>query len=58
MTVADNPPAQAADPIETLQHALVDGLMAVIGAPDDPEVARAGDETVRRLDAALRAAAA
>ena len=44
--------------VEDLQHAVVAGLMGVIGAPDDVGVARSGDEIVRRLDAALRAVAA
>ncbi|MFF7635743.1 hypothetical protein ACFZB9_21715 [Kitasatospora sp. NPDC008050] len=53
----DQSPAGTADPIETLQHAMVEGLMGVIGAPDDADVAAAGDEIVRKLDAALRATA-
>ncbi|MFF5569116.1 hypothetical protein ACFY7Z_30890 [Streptomyces sp. NPDC012623] len=38
---------------ETLQHAMLDKLMAIIGAPDDEDVARAADEVVRALDARL-----
>ncbi|WP_329060690.1 hypothetical protein [Streptomyces sp. NBC_01429] len=40
---------------ETLQHAMLERLMAIIGAPDDEDVARAGDEVVRALDARLAA---
>ncbi|MFE9775063.1 hypothetical protein ACFYOV_25995 [Streptomyces sp. NPDC005931] len=43
---------------ETLQHAVVEQLMAVIGAPDDQDVARTADEAVRALDERLRTAAA
>ena len=57
MSEDQTPAAAAADPIETLQHAMVEGLMGIIGAPDDADVAAAGDEVVRRLDAALRATA-
>ena len=42
------PPAPVST--ETLQHAVVEQLMAVIGAPDDEDVARAADEAVRALD--------
>lgn len=37
-----------------LQHAMVEQLMAVIGAPDDEDVARAADDVVRALDIRLR----
>lgn len=43
---------------EGLQQALVGQLMAVIGAPDDKDVARAADDIVQQLDARLRAAGA
>ncbi|NEB75764.1 hypothetical protein G3I40_11060 [Streptomyces sp. SID14478] len=46
--------AQAAG-IEDLQHAVVEQLMAVIGAPDDQDVADAADGAVRALDERLRA---
>ncbi|MGW2114346.1 hypothetical protein [Streptomyces zhihengii] len=42
--------------VETLQQGLVGQLMAVIGAPDDKDVARAADDIVQQLDARLRAA--
>ena len=59
MTAEQESPSTAAEEsIEDLQHAVVAGLMGVIGAPDDVGVARSGDEIVRRLDAALRAVAA
>jgi hypothetical protein len=54
----DNPSTAAEESTEDLQHAMVAGLMSVIGAPDDVEVAEAGNEIVRKLDVALRAAAA
>ncbi|MGW8994357.1 hypothetical protein ACWGRF_31115 [Streptomyces zhihengii] len=44
--------------VETLQQGLVGQLMAVIGAPDDKDVARAADDIVQQLDARLRAAGA
>ncbi|MBX7549440.1 hypothetical protein [Streptomyces sp. NPDC004232] len=43
---------------EELQHAMVEQLMAVIGAPDDQQVAEAADAVVRALDERLRAEAA
>ncbi|WP_333778161.1 hypothetical protein [Streptomyces sp. IBSBF 3136] len=43
---------------EELQHAMVEQLMAVIGAPDDEVVAEAADSVVRALDERLRAGAA
>jgi hypothetical protein len=59
MTAEQEPASTGAEEsIEDLQHAMVAGLMGVIGAPDDVEVARAGDEIVSKLDTALRAAAA
>ncbi|MDH6224221.1 MULTISPECIES: hypothetical protein [Streptomyces] len=42
--------------VEALQQAMVGQLMAVIGAPDDKDVARAADDVVRQLDARLREA--
>ncbi|QNP67754.1 hypothetical protein [Streptomyces genisteinicus] len=42
--------------VEALQQAMVGQLMAVIGAPDDKDVARAGDDIVQQLDARLREA--
>ncbi|MFJ2828997.1 hypothetical protein ACIPC1_15700 [Streptomyces sp. NPDC087263] len=41
---------------ETLQHAMVEQLMAIIGAPDDEDVARAADGIVQALDTRLREA--
>ncbi|MFJ8781216.1 MULTISPECIES: hypothetical protein [unclassified Streptomyces] len=42
---------------EELQHAVVEQLMAVIGAPDDLRVAEAADALVNALDERLRAQA-
>ncbi|WP_199829490.1 hypothetical protein [Streptomyces sp. MMG1121] len=42
---------------EELQHAMVEQLMAVIGAPDDQQVAEAADAVVRTLDERMRAEA-
>lgn len=39
---------------DALRHAMVEQLMAIIGAPDDEEVARAAAGVVRDLDARLR----
>ncbi|MEU5576887.1 MULTISPECIES: hypothetical protein [Streptomyces] len=44
-----------AETIDTLKHAMVEQLMAVIAAPDDEDVARAADTVVHDLDALLRA---
>ncbi|MFJ4920618.1 hypothetical protein [Streptomyces sp. NPDC088725] len=57
-TTESTPPAAApeaapATALEELQHAMLGGLMGIIGAPDDPAVAQAGDEVVLRLDALL-----
>jgi len=41
--------------VESLQHSLVELLMAIIGAPDDATLAREGDAAVKALDARLRA---
>ncbi|MFE7902709.1 hypothetical protein ACFU3E_35490 [Streptomyces sp. NPDC057424] len=41
---------------EALQQAMVGQLMAIIGAPDDRDVARAADDIVQELDVRLRAA--
>jgi hypothetical protein len=38
---------------EMLQHSMVEKLMAVIGAPDDEEVAGSADLVVQALDARL-----
>jgi hypothetical protein len=43
---------------DTLRHAMIEQLMAVIGAPDDETVARTADSVVRALDARLREEAA
>lgn len=43
---------------EELQHAMVEQLMAVIGAPDDQQVSDAADAVVRALDERLRTEAA
>lgn len=58
MTAEQENPSAAEGSIEDLQHAMVAGLMNVIGAPDDVDVARAGDEIVSKLDAALHLASA
>ncbi|MFH8337832.1 hypothetical protein [Streptomyces sp. AM6-12] len=42
---------------EELSHAVVEQLMAVIGAPDDTGVAETADAAVRALDERLRAEA-
>ncbi|MFJ8885242.1 hypothetical protein ACIRJR_17785 [Streptomyces sp. NPDC102402] len=47
-------PATEAGATEALQHALVGQLMAIIGAPDDEDVARAADDIVQALDVRLR----
>ncbi|HWU09735.1 MAG TPA: hypothetical protein VN520_25735 [Streptomyces sp.] len=39
---------------EALQQAMVGQLMAIIGAPDDKDVARAADDIVQALDVRLR----
>ncbi|MDT0438276.1 MULTISPECIES: hypothetical protein [Streptomyces] len=41
---------------ESLQHSMVEKLMAIIGAPDDEDVARSAAEVVRALDARLTGA--
>ncbi|GKQ35345.1 hypothetical protein [Streptomyces sp. A012304] len=38
---------------DALRHSVVEFLMAVIGAPDDEEIARHADAAVRALDARL-----
>ncbi|ALO99017.1 MULTISPECIES: hypothetical protein [Streptomyces] len=38
---------------DALRTSVVEFLMAVIGAPDDEEIARNADEAVRLLDARL-----
>lgn len=38
---------------ETLQHSMVERLMAIIGAPDDEDVASSADLVVQALDARL-----
>ncbi|WP_217208163.1 hypothetical protein [Streptomyces sp. AC550_RSS872] len=43
---------------EGLKHTVVDRLMAVIGAPDDEDVARDADAAVLALDERLRAQSA
>ncbi|MEU0165955.1 hypothetical protein ABZ214_10935 [Streptomyces iakyrus] len=43
---------------EVLQHTVVERLMAVIGAPDDEDVARDADAVVLALDERLRAESA
>ncbi|BAJ28557.1 MULTISPECIES: hypothetical protein [Kitasatospora] len=40
---------------EALRQSLVESFMAIVGAPDDPEVAEAADRVVRELDARLAA---
>lgn len=54
---ASTPPS-GVPALEDLRHAVVEQLTAVIGAPDDEEVARAADAAVRALDERLRAGAA
>ncbi|MFB8246337.1 hypothetical protein ACFC5X_14975 [Streptomyces sp. NPDC055952] len=43
---------------DVLQHTVIERLMAVIGAPDDQDVARDADAAVRALDERLRAGSA
>ncbi|MFJ1707897.1 hypothetical protein [Kitasatospora sp. NPDC088346] len=43
---------------DTLKQSVVESFMAIIGAPDDLETARAADEAVRALDARLLTEAA
>ncbi|MFC5170817.1 hypothetical protein [Streptomyces mutomycini] len=47
-------PATGATATEALQQAMVGQLMAIIGAPDDKDVARAADDIVQALDVRLR----
>ncbi|MFF9899293.1 hypothetical protein [Streptomyces longispororuber] len=54
------PPAPGTAPApgagtDALKEQLVQHLMAVIGAPDDPATARAADQALTALDARLRA---
>lgn len=56
--MSDRKNRQEYDETSALQHAMVEQLMAVIGAPDDQDVARAADEVVRALDDRMRGAAA
>ncbi|MHC5907930.1 hypothetical protein ACVNF4_29175 [Streptomyces sp. S6] len=44
---------QTAKSTDELRHSMVEYLMAVIGAPDDEEIARNADQAVRLLDARL-----
>ncbi|MEU9670776.1 hypothetical protein AB0E25_35425 [Streptomyces bobili] len=46
-------PVEPAKSTDELRHSMVEFLMAVIGAPDDEEIARDADEVVRLLDARL-----
>ncbi|MFJ9520386.1 hypothetical protein ACIRPK_19280 [Kitasatospora sp. NPDC101801] len=46
---------QQAPDTDTLKQSLVEAFMAIIGAPDDLEVARAADRVVRTLDERLAA---
>ncbi|MEU5165379.1 hypothetical protein [Streptomyces mutomycini] len=48
------PDATGATATEALQQAMVGQLMAIIGAPDDKDVARAADDIVQALDVRLR----
>ncbi|MER5556700.1 hypothetical protein ABT001_34475 [Streptomyces sp. NPDC002793] len=48
--------ATGATDTEALQQAMVGQLMAIIGAPDDKDVARAADDIVQELDVRLRQA--
>ncbi|KPC78324.1 MULTISPECIES: hypothetical protein [unclassified Streptomyces] len=48
------PDATGATETEALQQAMVGQLMAIIGAPDDKDVARAADDIVQALDVRLR----
>ncbi|WP_199830259.1 hypothetical protein [Streptomyces viridochromogenes] len=45
--------AETTKSTDELRHSMVEFLMAVIGAPDDEEIARNADEVVRLLDARL-----
>jgi hypothetical protein len=42
------------DTTDRLKHAMVEQLMAIIGAPDDEDVAQTADGVVAELDALLR----
>ncbi|GAA2232324.1 hypothetical protein GCM10010104_28010 [Streptomyces indiaensis] len=53
--MSDNEPDTST---EVLQHTVVERLMAVIGAPDDEDVARDADAAVLALDERLRAESA
>lgn len=55
-TTATDPTATDTTAVEALQQALVGQLMAIIGAPDDKDVARAADDIVQQLDARLHEA--
>ncbi|MFI6347325.1 hypothetical protein [Streptomyces sp. NPDC050560] len=43
---------------EELQHAMIEQLMAIIGAPDDPQVAEAADAAVHAVEERMREEAA
>ncbi|MGW7049938.1 hypothetical protein ACWGDT_46380 [Streptomyces avermitilis] len=55
-TTTTGTPTAETTTTESLQHALVGQLMAIIGAPDDEDVARAADDIVQALDVRLREA--
>lgn len=55
--MSDNGPGTSTT-TEHLQHTVVERLMAVIGAPDDEDVARDADVAVLALDERLRAESA
>jgi hypothetical protein len=45
--------ADAPTGADALKQQLVESLMGVIGAPDDPDVARGADEVLKALDGHL-----
>ncbi|WP_055527607.1 hypothetical protein [Streptomyces graminilatus] len=52
-TAGPTPTAMTTKSTDELRHSMVEFLMAVIGAPDDEEIARNADDVVRILDARL-----
>lgn len=49
----DSAHRHGAHEVEALRHAMVEQLMAVIGLPDDEEVAERADAVVAELDALM-----
>ncbi|MCH0540966.1 hypothetical protein I3F58_15585 [Streptomyces sp. MUM 203J] len=54
--MSDGRNPQENDETGALQQAMVEQLMAIIGAPDDEDIARTADEVVRALDDRMRGA--